>query len=65
MKACPDKFHLLISVICQSELKIGNETIKSSKYEKLLGIKFDNNLRLKAHVEDFCKKASRKINALA
>ena len=38
--------------------------IKSSTCEKLLGIKIDK-LRLKAHVEDLCKKASRKIHAPA
>ena len=42
MKANPDKCHLLISSTSQSELKIGNVTIKSSICEKLLGIKIDN-----------------------
>ena len=49
----------------QSELKMGNETIKSSICEKLLGINIDNKLRLNTHVEDLCKKASRKIRTLA
>ena len=60
MKANPDKCHLLISSASQSELKIGNVTIKSSICEKLLGIKIDNKLRVNAHVEDLRKKASRK-----
>ena len=42
MKANPSKCHLLISFRSQSELKIGNVTIKSSICEKLLGIKIDN-----------------------
>ena len=33
--------------------------------EVTIGIKIDNKLRLNAHVEDLCKKASRKIHALA
>ena len=32
---------------------------------KLLGIKIYNKLRLNAHLEDLCKKASRKIHQLA
>ena len=63
MKANPDKCHLLIS--STSEFKIDNVTIKSSICEKLLGIKIDNKLRLNAHVEDLCKKVSRKMHALA
>ena len=46
MKVNPDKCHLLINSTSQSKLKIGNETIKSNKCEKLLGIKSDNKLRL-------------------
>ena len=64
MKTNPDKCYLLISSTSQSKLKIGNETIKSSICGKLLGIKTDNKLRLNAHVDDLCKKASRKIHAL-
>ena len=51
MKANPDKCHLLINSTSQSKLKIGNETIKSNKCEKLLGIKSDNKLRL-----NLCKR---------
>ena len=65
MKANPDKCHLLISSASQSKLKVGNVAIKSRTCEKLLGIKFDNKLRLSAHVEDLCKKVSRKIHAFA
>ena len=35
------------------------------KCKKLLEMKTDNKLSLNAHVEDLCKKASRKIHALA
>ena len=44
MKVNPDKCHLLISSTSQSELKIGNVTIKSSIFENLLGIKIVNKL---------------------
>ena len=42
----------------QSELKMGNETIKSSICEKLLGIKINGKLTLNSHVKDVCKKDS-------
>ena len=65
MKANPDKCHLLTSSTSQSELKIGNVTIKSSICEKLLGIKIDNKLRLNARVVDLCKNKRRKIHPSA
>ena len=64
MKANPDKCHLLISSTSQSELKIGNVTVKISICEKVLGIKIDNKLRLNAHVEGLCKKVSSKMHTL-
>ena len=33
--------------------------------EKLLGVKFDKKLAFDDHISDICKKASRKISALA
>ena len=38
---------------------------KISKCEKLLSVKFDNNLTFEKHITDICRKASRKIRALA
>ena len=65
MKANPNKCHLLVSSTSQSEINIGNVTTKSSTCEKFLRINTDNKLRLNAHVEDLCKKASREMHALA
>ena len=48
-----------------SKITIGNKIISCSKCEKLLGIKIDNNLNFKEHIESLCKKASQKINALS
>ena len=40
MKANPVKCHLLINNTKESsQIKIGNETVSNSKYEKLLGLK--------------------------
>ena len=54
IKANPGKYHLLLSGGDSSKITIGNKTISSSKYEKLLGIKIDNNLNFKEHIESLC-----------
>ena len=42
MKANPDKYQLLINNTKESfQIKIDNETVGNSKYEKLLGVKVD------------------------
>ena len=65
MKANLGKYHLLLSGSDSSKITIGNKAISSSKCEKLLGIKIDNNLNFKEHSESLCKKASQKITALS
>ena len=39
--------------------------IRNSEREKLLGVKFDNELIFEKHITGICGKASRKIYALA
>ena len=47
MKTNPDKYHLLINNIKGSfQIKISNETVSNSTYEKLLGFKIDHELNL-------------------
>ena len=65
MKAYPGKYHLPLSGSDSSKITVGNKTISSSKCKKLLGIKIDNNLNFKEHIESLCKKVSQKINALS
>ena len=60
-----DKCHLLLNTQDQNFLKIGNFNIKNSFSEKLLGITFDCKLKFSNHIEDICKKATRKLNALS
>ena len=57
MKANPGKYHLLLTGNGSSKTTVGNETISSSKCEKLLGIK-DSQLNFKEHIESLCKKSS-------
>ena len=66
IKVKPDKYHLLINNTKKSfQIKIGNETVSNSKYEKLLGVKIDHELNFNEHVSSLCKKASQKLNALS
>ena len=66
IKVNPDKYHLLINNTKESfQIKIGNETVSNSKYEKLLGVKIDHELNFNGHVSWLCKKASQKLNAFS
>ena len=66
MKTNPDKYHFLINNTEESfQIKIGNETVSNSKYEKLLGVKIDHELNFNELVSSLCKKASQKLNALS
>ena len=66
IKANPGKYRFLINNQKESfEIKIGNETVSNSKYEKLLGVKVDHELNFNEHVSSLCKKASQKLNALS
>ena len=66
MKANSDKYHLLINNTKESfQIKIGNEAVSNSKYEKLLGVKIDHELNFNEHISSLCKKASQTLNALS
>ena len=64
-KGNPDKCRLLVSTNEKTKINTGEFSIENSDYEKLLGVKIDNKLTFGCHVSDMCKKANRKINALA
>ena len=52
MKANRDKYHLFINNTKESfQIKIGNETVRNSKYEKLQGFKIDHELNFKIAVQ--------------
>ena len=65
LKSNADKCHVLVSTNKSIGVNIGNYTIDNSECEKLLGVKIDVNLNFSDHISDLCKKASRKISALA
>ena len=65
MKVNTGKSHLLVSGNVRSKAKIGNNYIESEKEQVLLGITIDSNLTFENHINNICKKASQKLNALA
>ena len=65
LKSNPDKCHALVSTNKPLNMKVCDYTIDNSECEKLLGVKIDVNLNFNEHIPDLCKKASRKISALA
>ena len=66
LKPNADKYHLLLSNQDKElHLTIENEKIKNSNQEKLLGITIDNNFSCIPHVRNICRKASKKLHALA
>ena len=64
-KTNPDKFHFICSTNGTVNFIVENQIIDNSKCEKLLGVKFDYKLTFNAHIDDTCKKAGLKLNALS
>ena len=60
MKANPDKCHLLLS-----KININENWISNTRFEKLLGLTFDNQLNFNHHISKICKTASNKLHPLA
>ena len=65
MKNNADKCHLLVSSNEKVTIKIGSHEIANTKREKLLGVHLDSGLSFDYHISEICKKASRKVCALA
>ena len=63
MEINPDKCHILSS--SNVSLTIGNQKIKNSKFEKLLGIKLDSKLNFSSHVHNIYQKAVQKLNVIS
>ena len=65
MKANPDKCHLLLSKNENFEPKFNENRISNTRFEKLLGVTFDNQLNFNHHIAKICETASNKLHALA
>ena len=59
------KSHLLDSLNVRATTKINNNYIESGKEQVLLGITIGPNLTFRNHINNICKRASQKLNALA
>ena len=65
MKANTDKSHLLLSGNIDLNANIDGNVTESEESQVLLRITIDSNLSFKTHINNLCKKASAKLNALA
>ena len=65
MKENPDKCHLITSNSDEVSICVENYKIKSSKCEKPSRIKIDNKLIFSNHIDETCKNAGQKLNALS
>ena len=65
LKASADKCHLIASSKVPVLIQISDINVTSESRVKLLGIHMNNRLNFDYHVSQLCKKASKKLHALA
>ena len=65
MKANPDECHFICSSSVKTSIMIENEEIRNSSCEKFLGVFFDSKLTFQPHIDNICKKAPQKLNAIS
>ena len=65
MKANPDKRHLLLSKNENFEANVNENRIYNSKFEKLLGVTFDNQLNLITIFPKFPKTSCNRVYAMS
>lgn len=66
MQANPDKFQFIMygATNSISSITLGKVDIKKEKCVKLLGVCIDSQLNFNEHIDNICKKAGKKLNAL-
>ena len=60
-----EKSHIIVSSKENLEIQVSNCYIRNEDSVKLLGIPVNNNLNFDYHANQLCKKASKKLHALA
>ena len=65
LKTNADKFQLLLTSKGEASIKTDDTDMKSSSSKNLLGVLTDHKLPFTDHVSELCKKASKKLHALA
>ena len=63
-KTNPGKFHFLLGPFVDRPIKIIGPTIKASRQEVLLGIRFDSDRTFKEDITSIYSKANKKFHAL-
>ena len=64
MKANSNKSHILLGCSGPSRALFDDSSIESNTKEMLLEITIDKDLKFDKHVNNLCKKACQKVNAL-
>ena len=65
MKLNEDKCHLLVANQSEDKsIRLGKETVVSSRSVELLGVKIDEHLNFNEHIKKLCKKATRNSTLL-
>ena len=65
MKDNPDKCHFICSSSVKTSIMLENKQISNNSCEKLLGVFFDSKLTFQSHIDNICKKATRKLNDMS
>ena len=64
-KANATKCHFLLSPHQSATINIDGSIIKSSNFQKLLGVTIDSNFTFEQHINSLCRKSSQKLHALS
>ena len=59
-----DKLRICVTAPLTVNIIVDNQKICNNPCEKLLGVRFESKLTFDAHINDICKKADLKLNAL-
>ena len=65
MKANPDKCHFICSSNEKLNRLIEDQAISNSNCQKRLGVLLDSKLTFKPHIDNICRKAGLKLNAIS
>ena len=65
LKANASKYHFFLSPYQHTSISINGSVIKSSNFEKLLGITIDSDFTFEEHINTLSRKATQKLHALS
>ena len=65
VKANPDKCHFICSSSMKKSIMIENEQIRNNSCENILSVFLDSKLTFQSQIDNTCKKASQKLNAIS